>query len=80
MRYLSRQQAAYKFYFTKTYEKTPQEGILDGRNLILPNKKKDQSIHFEKYPQVFEDKHGFVPNLSILDLLFCYGTQAFQIL
>ena len=28
------------------------------------------------YPQVFEDRHGFLPNLSILDLLFCTGPQA----
>lgn len=26
-----------------------------------------------RYPQVFEDKHGFLPDLSILDLLFCCG-------
>lgn len=26
-----------------------------------------------KYQQVFEDKVGFIPNLSILDLLFCVG-------
>jgi hypothetical protein len=25
------------------------------------------------YPQVFEDRTGFLPNLSILDLLFCTG-------
>ena len=34
-----------------------------------------------KYQQVFEDKVGFVPNLSILDLLFCVGgRQANEIL
>ena len=65
--------------FSKTYEKTPAEGIFDGRNSILP-KKNNEAISFQKYPQVFEDKHGFVPNLSILDLLFCYGTQAYQVL
>jgi len=27
------------------------------------------------YPQVFEDRLGFLPNLSILDLLFCIGPQ-----
>lgn len=26
-----------------------------------------------KYPQVFEDRLGFIANLSILDLLFCMG-------
>jgi hypothetical protein len=28
---------------------------------------------FEKYTQVFDDKHGFVNNLSVLDLLFNEG-------
>lgn len=30
---------------------------------------------FKPYPQVFEDLHGFLPNLSVLDLLFCIGPQ-----
>ena len=28
------------------------------------------------YWQVFQHKHGFLPNLSILDLLFCMGPEA----
>lgn len=28
------------------------------------------------YWQVFDHKHGFLPNLSILDLLFCKGLEA----
>jgi hypothetical protein len=32
---------------------------------------KDRS--FERYTQVFDDKHGFVNNLSVLDLLFNEG-------
>lgn len=28
------------------------------------------------YPQVFQEKHGFLPNLSTLDLLFCVGPEA----
>jgi hypothetical protein len=27
------------------------------------------------YPQVFTDRHGFLPNLSVLDLIFCCGNQ-----
>lgn len=32
------------------------------------------------YQQVFENKHGFVTNLSILDLLMCEGPNAAQFL
>ena len=35
----------------------------------LANGKKDQT-KIEKYTQVFNEKHGFINNLSILDLLF----------
>lgn len=42
---------------------------------FLANGKKD--LHqFEPYPQVFEEKHGFINNLSILDLLFNEGRYA----
>ena len=29
----------------------------------------------ERYPQVFEERHGFLPGLSILDWLFCMGAN-----
>ncbi len=33
-----------------------------------------------KYPQVFEDRLGFTPNLSIIDLIMCMGPQSRAIL
>ncbi len=42
---------------------------------FLANGKKDMH-QFEPYPQVFEEKHGFINNLSILDLLFNEGRYA----
>ncbi len=40
-----------------------------------------QFAHHIKYQQVFEDRIGFLPNLCILDLLFCVGgKQAVHIL
>jgi len=50
---------------------------VDQRNLI--NGKKDTSI-FEPYTQVFGDKHGYLNNLSILDLLFNEGRYALEYL
>jgi len=41
----------------------------------LANGKKD-STQIEEYTQVFDDKHGFLNNLSILDLLFNEGRYA----
>ena len=35
---------------------------------------------FPIYQQVFSDRHGFVPNLSILDLLLCEGPLAMDYL
>jgi len=35
---------------------------------------------FKRYFQVFDDRHGFLPNLSIVDLLFNQGPQAKQYL
>ena len=46
---------------------------------FLVNGKKDSSV-FEPYTQVFDDKHGFLNNLSILDLLFNEGKYALDYL
>ena len=58
-------------YFREVLDKT------DFRTLI--NGKKDTSV-FESYTQVFEEKHGFLNNLSILDLLFNEGRYALDYL
>lgn len=58
-------------YFHEVSDKT------DFRTLI--NGKKDTSV-FESYTQVFEEKHGFLNNLSILDLLFNEGRYALDYL
>ena len=36
----------------------------------------DATFQAKKYWQVFEHKHDFLPNLSILDLLFCMGPES----
>ena len=62
------------FEYTKSYEKEHYDRTTDLRALI--NAKKEQQYHFDHYTQVFHEKHGFIENLSILDLLFNEGTNA----
>ena len=45
----------------------------------LVNGKKDPSA-FERYSQVFDDKYGFINNLSVLDLMFNEGKYAMDYL
>lgn len=54
---------------------------LDYRELIRP-KNIEPDILFEAFPyhQVFEEKLGFIPNLSILDLIFNAGPESIEIL
>ncbi|WP_179351946.1 WbqC family protein [Winogradskyella vidalii] len=54
---------------TAIFEKTPT-GKTDYRNLVKRNFKV-QSL--QPYTQVFTEKHGFISNLSVLDLLFNEG-------
>ncbi len=60
------------FVLTDTYDNYPK--TKDFRGFIRPNR--DINHKFVEYVQVFADKTGFVPNLSILDLLFCMGPEA----
>ena len=62
---------------TDTFELEPTDKV-DAR--FLAEAKKQRKMEFEPYPQVFEDRHGFLPNLSILDLLFNEGTNALDYL
>lgn len=49
----------------------------DFRNAIRPkNPPHDEAFTPHEYYQVYRERHGFVPNLSILDLLFNEGPQA----
>lgn len=58
-------------------------GYADFRDAISPKPRlaqPDPSFRPVPYWQVFSDKMPFEPNLSIIDLLFCEGTEALHIL
>lgn len=55
---------------SEKYEKD-YPGFLDLRNVLLPASINDTFPDSPRYAQVFEDRFGFVPNLSGLDFLFC---------
>ena len=58
---------------SEEYLKEVAADVMDFR--LLANGKKDNN-QFEPYIQVFDDKNGFLNNLSILDLLFNEGRSA----
>ncbi len=61
----------------QTPDTPTQQGVTDLRAVInakhpLP----DPDFEATNYWQVFQHKHGFLTNLSILDLLFCMGPES----
>jgi hypothetical protein len=60
--------------YREAYE--AEDGFTDWRGRLMPRNRE----HWEeaRYHQVFEDRTGFIPNLSILDLLFCEGREAIR--
>ena len=67
-------------FFTNDFENTTIESI-NLREAISPkNRLLSQQFQTEPYTQVFSEKFDFVPNLSILDLLFNEGPNGYTIL
>ncbi|MDB5112632.1 MAG: WbqC-like protein family protein [Mucilaginibacter sp.] len=63
--------------YTETYEEK-YPSLIDCRSLITP--KKESGFEQKPYFQVFEDRQGFMKNLSIVDLLFNQGPQTINYL
>ncbi len=69
-----------KLNSTEKYELNTSEDIFDGRSLVHPKKSLETLSWFRptSYYQIFG--RNFVPNLSILDLLFCMGPDTLMVL
>jgi len=66
---------------TDEYCKAPEGGVIDLRESIRPkHPAPDNAFTPRPYYQVFRGKTGFLPNLSILDLLFNEGPEAVRYL
>ncbi|MBC2845746.1 WbqC family protein [Winogradskyella flava] len=59
-------------YKTSIFEKEPK----DKKDFRVLVKRNHQANALDYYTQVFTKKHGFIPNLSILDLLFNEGPNS----
>jgi len=63
--------------YTNSFEKTYTD-LHDYREIIHP--KRPSETNFKPYFQVFQERNGFLPNLSIVDLIFNQGPQSIQYL
>ena len=70
-----------KIRLTEDFEKVPKN-TFNLRDGISPKLKHNPDTEFQPrtYTQVFSEKYGFLSNLSILDLLFNEGPNAYTIL
>ena len=64
------------FEFTYSTSQHFEKEILAHDYRFLVDVKKSSAIETAPYIQVFKNKHGYLPNLSILDLLFNLGPEA----
>lgn len=58
----------------------PGPEVVDWRNKLTPKTLQTDFPNPVQYHQVFEERIGFIPHLSVLDLLFCEGKNARRIL
>lgn len=72
-----------KIHFLSQLDEDEKTDLTNLKDKIHPKAGvSEQEKHFsaQPYMQVFGEKNGFLPNLSVLDLLFCEGPNASEII
>jgi len=65
---------------TMAYEKIPPTGTADLRNLVNAKKPVDCEKFFKPIPYTQVFGHTFAANMSVIDLIFCEGPNARQVI
>ena len=60
---------------TSCYKRQTEDNVADFRNRFTPSTSFWQ-LPATIYNQVYEEKHGFLSNLSVLDMIMCTGPEA----
>lgn len=66
-------------YTTEYQKKYTDTAITDARDTMVPGTELEKTGLVD-YTQVFQERVGFLPNLSILDLIFCEGKRGLALL
>lgn len=66
--------------FSEKYELIPDGGVLDMRSRVHPKKDFGTNTFYQPYSYIQLFGKEFVPNLSIIDVLFCEGPNASNII
>jgi hypothetical protein len=67
--------------FSETFQTKSVQTPMDYRDQLTPGAEKYPDWFApHRYAQVFSERFGFIPNLSVLDLLMCQGKQSCEIL
>ncbi len=67
------------YSMSTSYVLSPSDDIKDFRQSFSTQSK----VHHENLPQywqTFQERHGFLPNLSMLDILFCCGQETLSLI
>lgn len=67
-----------KISFTESFEK--HHPIINDQRYSISPKIPPTSFQFKPYYQSFSEKHGFIPGLSILDVLFNMGPETIDVI